>query len=236
MEEHKLWVIVPAAGVGSRMGGERPKQYLKLIDRSVLEHTLDRLLSAPGISQIYLPLHPQDKWWPEIADKYTGKVISVAGGEERSTSVLNALEKIESHAAIEDWVLVHDVARPCFRISDISNLMRLLWNTQPGGLLGVPVADTVKRTNEKGEVLATVSRANLWRAYTPQMFRFGALLSALRQGSEKGVHITDEASAIEAQGLKPVMVEGHSDNIKITHPQDLPLAEIFLRRIMQEEE
>ncbi|WP_431686336.1 2-C-methyl-D-erythritol 4-phosphate cytidylyltransferase [Hahella sp. NBU794] len=236
MEEHKLWVIVPAAGVGSRMGGECPKQYLKLLDRSVLEHTLDRLLSAPGISQIYLPLHPQDKWWPEIAGKYIGKTIPVAGGAERSTSVLNALEKMEPHASAEDWVLVHDVARPCFRINDISNLMQSLWNTQPGGLLGVPVADTVKRTSATGEVLDTVPRTNLWRAYTPQMFRFGILLAALRQGLEKGVNITDEASAIEALGLRPVMVEGHSDNIKITHPQDLPLAEIFLRRIMQEEE
>ncbi|MET0104624.1 MAG: 2-C-methyl-D-erythritol 4-phosphate cytidylyltransferase [Sedimenticola sp.] len=226
----RYWAVVPAAGVGRRMGGDVPKQYLQLGDRKVIEHTLERLLLHPLVEGVAVAVSAADEWWPETGYADHPSVYPVAGGEERCNSVLNALEALQRHADPEDWVLVHDAARPCLRAGDIDRLVQALQGDPVGGLLAVPVHDTVKRSGDDERVLETVPRESLWRAYTPQMFRLGELHEALRKALAEGLLVTDEASAMELQGFAPLLVEGHSDNIKITRPEDLPLAEFFMLR------
>lgn len=223
------WAVVPAAGVGKRMGGDIPKQYLPLAGKTVLECTLDSLLQHPGIQAIVVATSPEDVWWPEYIPRDSQRVIRVEGGRERCHSVNNGLKYLLTSASPEDWVLVHDAARPCLRIEDIDRLMEALGSHPTGGLLALPVSDTVKRAGPKGEVIETVSREGLWRALTPQMFRLGDLYRALTEAIGAGVPITDEASAMEWAGFSPRLVEGSPDNIKITHPQDLLQAEAFFK-------
>jgi len=230
-----LWVIVPAAGVGRRMGGVRPKQYLPLGNKTIIQHTLDRLLSFHLIKHIWMPVSDEDPYWPKLQVDYQEQVTTVSGGLERADSVLNALNAINAQAHDDDWVLVHDAARPCIRIKDLAKLIAELANDKVGGLLAVLVADTLKRSDANNQVESTVDRSLLWRAYTPQMFRFGLLYRGLQDAQAQAFHVTDEASAIEFLGYKPRLIEGHGDNIKITHPLDLPLANLFLERIYQEE-
>ena len=226
----KYWCIVPAAGVGKRMGVEYPKQYLSLLDKTVCEHTLLRLLSVPDIEKIIVAVSRTDTWWPNLSLKNDPRVISVEGGKERCDSVLNGLHFLRTIAADSDWVLVHDVARPCVRVADIQNLMKITAEKSNGGILATPVRDTLKRSDENNEIGATVHRSHLWQALTPQLFRVGELTLALRGALDEGAVITDEASAIEWRGGKPLLVEGHPDNIKITHPNDLSLALLFLKQ------
>lgn len=223
------WAVVPAAGVGRRMGGERPKQYLPLGGRMVIEHTLGRLLGHPLIQVVYVALSADDAWWVDCAYARHPEVRRVAGGGERCHSVLNALDALSAVASPHDWVLVHDAARPCLRVSDIERLIGELEGHPVGGLLAVPLHDTVKRA-QGGAVVETLPREALWRAYTPQMFRLGELREALSTALERGWLVTDEASALELAGRAPRLVEGHGDNIKITRPEDLALAEFYLRR------
>ncbi|QBQ54901.1 2-C-methyl-D-erythritol 4-phosphate cytidylyltransferase [Nitrosococcus wardiae] len=224
------WAVVPAAGVGRRMGTHIPKQYLPLAGKTVIEHTLASLLQHPRIEAIVVAISPEDRWWPECLPQDKGRIIRVAGGAERCHSVSNGLECLLNLAAPEDWVLVHDAARPCLRREDIDRLIATLHDHPIGGLLALPISDTVKRANAEGVVLETVNRAGLWRAMTPQMFRLGKLYQALREAIAAGVQVTDEASAMEWAGFSPCLVEGYPDNIKITHPQDLMQAEDFLKR------
>ncbi|MES9845790.1 MAG: 2-C-methyl-D-erythritol 4-phosphate cytidylyltransferase [Candidatus Sedimenticola sp. PURPLELP] len=224
----RYWAVVPAAGVGRRMGGSVPKQYLELCGRKVIEHTLERLASHPRIEGVAVAVSAEDEWWPDTAFADHASVYKVAGGAERCHSVLNALQVLEDLAAPDDWVLVHDAARPCLRREDIDHLIHSLSADVTGGLLAIPVHDTVKRSVEAGRVTETVPRDHLWRAYTPQMFRLRALRLALETALEKGWLVTDESSAMELQGFKPLLVEGHSDNIKITRPEDLALAAFYL--------
>ena len=226
--EPRLWVIVPAAGVGTRMGSSIPKQYLPLGSQTVIEQTLQALLSHPRISSLYLVLDPDDVHWSALPLAGDIRIRRVAGGSERCFSVLNALSEIASLAQPHDWVLVHDVARPCLRQEDLDRLLLQLWDDPVGGLLGVPVADTLKRADTDGQVVETIDRRQVWRAYTPQMFRFGLLHGALQRALGAGVTVTDEASAVEFAGNRPRMVEGHGDNIKVTVPGDLALAQLFL--------
>jgi len=230
----RFWAVVPAAGLGSRMGSARPKQYLPLAGRPVLDHTLARLRAEPRIGAVVVALAGGDRYWPSLdgatASSGGTPVHTVAGGAERCHSVLNALEGLAALANEADWVLVHDAARPCLRREDLSKLMDTLAEHRVGGLLGLPVSDTLKRCREDGDVIATVDRAGLWRALTPQMFRLGMLRQALRAALSEGVLVTDEAAAMERAGWTPRMVHGHGDNIKITHPQDLALAELYLRQ------
>ncbi len=225
-----FWAVIPAAGVGKRMGAHIPKQYLPLAGKTVLEQTLDVFVLHPDISGIILAVTENDPYWQEISSRYqelAKPVLQVAGGRERCFSVLNALTELQIHIDSDNWVLVHDAARPCLLKSDIDSLIKQLAHTEQGGLLGLPMADTVKRCNADNEVLQTVDRSELWRALTPQMFPLGLLKIALEQAIQNNALVTDEASAIELQGLKPLMVEGQPGNIKITHPADLQLAEQF---------
>ena len=223
------WAVVPAAGVGRRMGSDIPKQYLSLNGRLVIEHTLQRLLDHPRIKQTLVALSPNDEWWPDTAYADHPGIIVVDGGVERCHSVLNALIRLSGIASDEDWVLVHDAARPCLRGSDIDRLIEQLDDHPVGGVLGMPVRDTMKRTGESGQIRETVCREGLWHAFTPQMFRLGTLYRALSRAVGQGEPVTDEASAIELAGLSPKLIEGRPDNIKITRPEDLALAAFYLQ-------
>ena len=222
------WAVVPAAGVGRRMGSDIPKQYLMLSGRRVIEHTLQRLLDHPQIRQTLVALSPDDEWWPDTDYANHADVIAVDGGAERCHSVLHALDRLREMAADDDWVLVHDAARPCLRSADLDALIEQLSDHPAGGILGVPVRDTMKRADESGQIAETVCREGLWHAFTPQMFRLGILRSALSQALEQGMQVTDEASAVELAGHPSRLIEGHPGNIKITRPEDLALAAFYL--------
>lgn len=225
------WAVIPAAGIGARMGAAIPKQYLPLHGGTVIERTVQRFLNHPRISGVVVVIAPDDVHWPRTPLRGgASSLFVVEGGMERYHSVLNGLMRLAGMARSHDWVLVHDAARPCIRHEDIDRLIATLADHPVGGLLGVPVADTVKRADSEGNILETVSRAGLWRALTPQMFRLGELAGALKHVVDNKLAVTDEAAAMELAGHVPRMVEGHADNIKITVPQDLALAELYLRQ------
>ncbi len=212
------------------MGSATPKQYLELRGRPILSHTLERLCGHGRIAGVAVALADDDGWWTEARVGEAHRVLRARGGEERCHSVLAGIERlVEAGAAGGDWVMVHDAVRPCVRGADLTRLIEeTLGSGADGGLLGTPVRDTMKRTGVGGAVESTVDRERLWHAHTPQMFRLGALAEALRDAIDAGVLVTDEAQAIEHAGGRPVMVEGHPDNIKITRPEDLRLAALFL--------
>ncbi|MGE5155368.1 MAG: 2-C-methyl-D-erythritol 4-phosphate cytidylyltransferase [Bdellovibrio bacteriovorus] len=230
MRDSTIWAVVPAAGAGRRFGAALPKQYLDLGGRSVIERSLSVLVDHQRIAGVWVALDPGDRLWSANRFADHPRVYRVAGGVERCHSVLNALDGLAGVAAPGDWVLVHDAARPCLRPEDLDRLITELGSDPVGGLLGVPVRDTMKRADGVGRVSATVDRANLWHAYTPQMFRLGVLAAALRDAVGCGDLVTDEASAMERLGHRPRLVEGHGDNIKITRAEDLPLARFFLEQ------
>jgi len=225
-----LWIVIPAAGVGRRMGADVPKQYLELQGKPILAHTIERLAALPGVGGIMLALSEGDPWWPRLCVEPGVPLWTCAGGVERCHSVLNALTELGLHAAEEDWVLVHDAARPCVRRADLETLVATLRDDPVGGLLAMPVRDTMKRAEADGRVVSTEPREGLWHALTPQMFRLGMLRHALEEAIEAEELVTDEAVAMERAGHRPRLVEGHGDNIKITRPEDLALAEFFLQR------
>lgn len=219
-----LTAIVPAAGIGSRMGADCPKQYLTLAGKTILEHTLGCLLSHPAIARVIVALAPHDGWFEQLAVAADPRILRVEGGIERAYSVLNAL-----HVAQGKWVLVHDAARPCLTHEDLDALIASAMACD-GAILGSRVRDTMKRTDGAGNIVATVEREQLWHALTPQMFPASTLKRALEEGLALGALITDEASAMERAGFTVKMVEGRADNIKVTRPEDLSLAELFLQQ------
>ncbi|PJG59610.1 2-C-methyl-D-erythritol 4-phosphate cytidylyltransferase [Aeromonas cavernicola] len=219
-----LTAIVPAAGIGSRMGAECPKQYLQLAGKTILEHTLARLLSHPAIDHVVVALAPNDQWFDTLAIAVDPRILRVDGGAERAFSVLNALDVVQG-----EWVLVHDAARPCLTHRDLDALIAAAIPCG-GAILGSRVRDTMKRTDGAGNIVATVERAQLWHALTPQMFPTTPLKQALEQGLAQGATLTDEASAMERAGFAVQMVEGRADNIKVTRPEDLALAALFLHQ------
>jgi 2-C-methyl-D-erythritol 4-phosphate cytidylyltransferase len=223
------WVIVPAAGIGRRMQSERPKQYLELVGMPVLSHVLHRLAELPRVAALVVALHPEDRYWDAINKPSHARLKTVAGGAERCHSVYNALGSLDGEAQEEDWVLVHDAARPCVRMSDVLRLLRDIGRHPAGGLLALPLNDTVKRADAALQAEATVDRSGLWRAQTPQVFRYGALKSALARALAGNRLVTDESQAMELAGHKPLLVAGSADNIKITDMQDMKLAELYLQ-------
>ena len=229
-DDPKFHAVIPAAGVGARMASALPKQYLQLAGKTVLEHSLDALLACERIDRVVLVLAAADEYWPSIQSRYKdSRVETVSGGAERSQSVLNGLEHLAETAHENDWVLVHDAVRPCLLQDDIDSLLNALAGDPVGGLLGVPATDTMKQVSAEGAVTQTLERDGLWRALTPQMFRLGELREALRRAITAGAQVTDEASAMELAGQRPRMIPGHADNIKITRPGDLQLAEFYLQ-------
>lgn len=217
-----FWLVIPAAGVGARMAADRPKQYLEVAGRCILEHTLDCFLDHPGLLGVMVCLAVDDPYWPNLALASDPRIRRADGGRERADSVLAGLRALQlAGAAEDDWVLVHDAARPNLARSDLDRLLDTLATDPVGGLLAVPARDTLKRADAAGRVAQTVDRAVIWQAYTPQMFRLGDLRQALDAALAAGVPITDEASALEWVGKAPRLVEGRADNLKVTRPEDL---------------
>ncbi len=225
-ESVKLWAVVPAAGVGKRMQADRPKQYLPLAGKTVLEQTLTRLLEADVFSAVVVAISKEDPYWPELEVSRHERVITATGGKERADSVLSALKSLRENASDNDWVLVHDAARPCLTSSDIHLLIDKLKDDDIGGILALSSHDTLKNVDGVN-IIETIDRSAIWRALTPQMFRYGMLKQALEE-AEGNPAVTDEASALEMQGLQPKIVEGRPDNIKITRPEDLALAQFYM--------
>jgi 2-C-methyl-D-erythritol 4-phosphate cytidylyltransferase len=207
------------------MGGSRPKQYLHILGRPLIAHTLSALSSHPRIEQIFVVLSAADEWWG-AESIHLGKLnVLRCGGMTRAQSVVNGLRAMMPDVATDDWVLVHDAARPCLQQAHLERMIRELEHDAVGGILAVPLADTLKRADAGRHIAATVPRENLWQAQTPQMFRHGALLAALEQAGEA---VTDEASAMEQLGFRPRLVEGDASNLKVTYPRDLELAALIL--------
>ncbi len=226
--EPRYWGVVPAAGSGARMGADCPKQYLELKGSAILQHTLDALLGLPLLQAVMVALAQDDTRWAGLAAARDERVKTTRGGAERADSVLACLRALESQADPEDWVLVHDAARPCVSQAELEKLVDSLKNDPVGGLLALPVSETVKRADAGQRVADTVDRRSLWLAQTPQMFRYGMLRAALESAAERGLAVTDEASALEQAGHAPRLVAGSASNIKVTRPADLPMAERYL--------
>ena len=232
MASSRLWAVMPAAGSGRRMAAAQPKQYLSLGGTPVLQRSIDALLQLDRIEKVVVALAEDDQHWPSLEASRSDRVATTAGGAERSDSVVAGLRALAAEADRDDWVLVHDAARPCLRRTDLERLVESLADDPVGGLLAIPVAETVKRADGESRVLETVPRESLWLAQTPQLFRYGLLLDALLAAQQRGEAVTDEAAAVEAYGSRPKLVAGDPGNIKITRPEDLPLAERYL---LQEE-
>lgn len=224
-----LWCVVPAAGRGTRMGAECPKQYLPLAGRRLIEHTLDRLAAHPRIAGLLVVLGRDDAQWSGISRLHGKPVLTTIGGAERSDSVLAGLDALPAAVRDTDFVLVHDAARPCVRGADITRLIEQAAQAD-GGLLGAPLRDTLKRADAAHHSLTTEPRDERWRAFTPQMFRRGELHAALHAVAGVGRAVSDEAMAMELAGFRPLLVEGAEDNLKVTTTADLALAEFLLSR------
>jgi len=227
----RAWAVVPAAGSGRRMGAAVAKQYLPLLGRPLLAHALAPLLASTRLAAVVLCVAPDDRAWRDAAQAGADeRLLIAAGGEERCHSVLNGLELLADRAAEDDWVLVHDAARPCLSDAELESLFAALADDPVGGLLAMPLSDTLKAADEAQRVLQTVPRDGLWRALTPQMFRYGLLRRALADAVAAGLAVTDEAAAMERAGYRPALVTGSAANIKVTTPEDLALAEAVLRQ------
>ena len=228
MSSSPIYAVVPAAGIGKRMGSELPKQYLTIDNKCIIEYALQPLLNHPAIEKVIVSLSEDDQWFAKLEIAKHPKLTTVTGGNERADSVLNALNVLPECG----FVMVHDGARPCLTTQDISSLIAHV-NEQQGAILGSLVKDTMKRVNENGVIEKTVSRERLFHALTPQMFATSQLKSALAEALTEQVEITDEASAMEWRGHSVKIIEGRSDNIKVTRPEDLNIARAFLHAHQQ---
>ncbi len=226
MTSEQFYGLIPAAGAGSRMGEATPKQYLPLSGRPMLYHSIHALLECGRIDIVFVVLSPGDGEFRRHAWGEFGERVAplYCGGATRHDSVLNGLIAASSTVEPDDWVLVHDAARPCLGQRELLRMVDALAADEVGGILAVPVADTLKRADHTGRIVATESREQLWRAQTPQMFRHGLLLNALCRSAR----LTDEAGAVEALGFAPKLVQGSNLNLKVTHPEDLQLAQTIL--------
>ncbi|GAB1266361.1 2-C-methyl-D-erythritol 4-phosphate cytidylyltransferase [Aurantivibrio infirmus] len=227
-KSQRVWAIVPAAGIGSRMKADKPKQYLEIDNKTVLEHTLSRLLLVPSLEKIFVALQADDVIWPSLDISRHPKIESVAGGESRHQSVANCLKQCQGQASSNDWILVHDAARPCVSGLKIKELLKRIKDHPVGGILASPASDTLKRINADFEIIETVDRSSLYRAHTPQIFRYQILVDAFVNLQHKKITPTDEAMAVEADGKKPFVLEDSKTNIKITESEDLYLAQLIM--------
>ena len=232
----KFWLIIPAAGIGSRMQMDKPKQYLQIENKTILEHTVACFLDHPAFEEVYVGLSEQDVYFEQCGLNLDSGITTYKGGRERADTVLKGLECISDKANPEDWVWVHDAARPCLSKQEIDLLIDELKHTDIGLVLGVPVSDTLKRVSDskvldhRSEISVTVDRAGLWRAMTPQIFKYGALRQALEFCRDNNKVVTDEASALENIGKRASMVQGSEQNIKVTLPADIAKAQEFIAK------
>ena len=224
------WAVVPAAGRGTRFGSETPKQYLNIAGRPLIEHSLRSLLAHPLVDGVMVAISPDDPYWGGWREMEGEPIYTCRGGAERADSVLSALQALPAVVHEDRFVLVHDAARPCLRAVDLSRLLALGEGHAIGAILAAPVRDTIKRSEDGRHISVTEPREKLWRALTPQMFRRGGLTRAIEAAMRAGLNVTDEAMAMERLGFKPLLVEGSEDNIKVTTPSDMALAEFILSK------
>ncbi len=230
-KQQKFWAVIPGAGLGQRFGADCPKQYASLCGLPIIRHTLDTFLQHPLIEAVVVVVHPEDQYWSTVYASEPRRLWVTTGGEQRVDSVLQGLCALEGQADENDWVLVHDAARPCLPSQAIQRLIDQCQHDPVGGLLGMPVTHTLKQVSAEQAVENTVSRVGVWEAQTPQMFRYGLLKAALSTLTPSDrLTITDEASAMERQGVSPRMVMGDASNIKVTHAEDLALAEWYIQQ------
>jgi len=240
-KQKPIWVVIPAAGIGQRMQLEFPKQYLKVQGKTILEHTLDCFSNHSQIAGIVCVIDSNDRYWDELnIDFKTVPVRITEGGTNRSSSVMNGLKYLINIEGVSpnDWVMVHDAARPCLMSEDIDKLLSIRDMDCVGGLLATPVRDSMKRTiteNNQPTVITSESRENLWHALTPQMFRLGELNQALKKCQTQDFLVNDESSAMEFIGKKPILVEGNPNNIKVTYPNDAVLVDCIKQSDYREE-
>lgn len=224
----KCWAIIPAAGIGQRMASSVPKQYLNVGGKTILEHAALPLLDNAHIKHVVFSLHADDDQFSQLVFQDSNqKIRKVIGGETRAHSVLNALESIKNEIKPNDYVLVHDAARPCLSGADLTKLIDTCLQHEVGGILAARATDTIKQVQQH-EISCTLDRDNIWRAFTPQMFKFKILYDAIKQAIQNDITITDEASAVEYMNFHPCIVEGSSRNIKVTRPDDIAIAEMYL--------
>lgn len=216
-----VWVVVPAAGSGSRFGGPVPKQYMDAAGVPLIMHTLDALLRHPGVGGAMVVLAADDAWWRGIDSLYGKPVLTCTGGASRADSVLAGLQALPESVRADDFVLVHDAARPNLAAADLEELLETGRADPVGAILASPVRDTLKRAGADGGIDATEPRKGLWRALTPQLFRRLQLTRALQAAGERGIEVTDESMAMELQGQRPLLVEGREDNFKVTTAADM---------------
>lgn len=229
-----LWAVVPAAGSGRRMAAEVPKQYLTVAGASLLEHTLRALLASPDLRGVVVVIDPSDRRADQVVSLADPRVFKASGGTERADSVLSGLERLATMAADDDWVLVHDAARPCLPVAALTELVDTVRSSGVGAILASPCTDTIKQVDADRRVQTTLDRTVLWRAQTPQMFRLGELSGALRAALADDLPVTDESLAMEAAGYPVQVVPGPACNIKVTVPEDLKLAAHYLNLLAVE--
>lgn len=229
MSAVKYWVVIPASGIGQRMQNTLPKQYLTIAGKPIINHALLPFINAEWIEKIIVVLAENDSYFQQTELAEHKKIAICLGDKLRHETVLNGLLAIRDVATDEDWVLVHDAVRPCLKTADLMNLVETIKDHSVGGILARPVTDTLKQVDSQQQIIKTLSREHVWQAMTPQMFRYGLLLRALLQIKTQQQVVTDEAAALEQYGYKPLIVSGRTDNIKITYPQDLGLAEYYLQ-------
>jgi len=230
MSKQSFSVVIPAAGIGQRVGADIPKQYLPILGKTIIEYSIQPFLDHPEIKKVIVSIAKNDQWFQHLTIVDHPKLTQVEGGKERVDSVLSALKTLEC----DDYVLVHDAARPCLLRVDIDKLISHAKNTQSGAMLACRVRDTMKRSDQVNQVKHTVDRENLWHAMTPQLFKNKQLVDAITKAEYQHL-ITDEASAIEMTGASVIIIEGRSDNIKVTQPEDLLLAEFYLSKSILKE-
>ena len=223
--ETPVWAVIPAAGIGRRMQSETPKQYLQFQGKTILEHCLDRLLSNKAIGGAILVLDEEDQRWEALGYRAAKPLFTTTGGLERQHSVYNGLTTLQHRQGNDAIVVVHDAARPLVRDADLARVIEAARSHEAGAILATPVVDTLKLEDAQQVISTTLSRDRLWRAMTPQVFHLQPLLNALKQAIDVSQTVTDDAAAIEAAGYAPLLVEGSMDNLKITKPEDLALAE-----------
>ncbi len=232
---HRCWAVVPAAGVGSRMASDTPKQYLVIGGKTLLEHSVLSLLQSSSVAKVVVALHADDTGAATLPVMSDPKVRAVTGGAQRSDSVLAGLNELQAlGAGADDWVLVHDAARPGLRTALVEQLITRVASSNVGGILALPITDTVKQDDGQGCVKATLDRSSLWRAQTPQMFRLGELMAALEAAAKDAVEVTDEAAAMERAGHPVQLINGEPGNLKVTKPADLALAAFYLDNMGRE--
>ncbi len=233
-KDFKLWVIIPAAGSGQRCGKAIAKQYLEFHNKTIIEHSISPFLRVDAVTEIVVALSENDSTFKQLPIANHKKIQTVVGGQTRAETVFNALTSLKDRANPQDWILVHDGARPCLHVDDLNALIDNLINEKVGGILAFPVADTLKFVRQDN-IAHTVSRMHLWHALTPQMFRYQILFESLRNCLNDKIEITDEASAIEHAGFEPKIVKAQYPNPKLTHPSDFKLIALLIQQNQTEE-